>query len=156
PPPPPPGENLLLNNGFEEGAGDDFTNWTKMNGPDLLTATTVAEEIRNGSRALRAVGFGGDAWRTQLGSDAVETEVNANYVASMWIKAQAGSPGVGGTVRFSTAPNALYGPDFTITTEWQKVEWPFTANEAATQLILDLGFVANAVYFIDDVEVVAE
>src|SRR5690606_32591051 len=114
-----------------------------------------AEEIRNGSRALRAVGFGGDAWRTQLGSDAFETEVNVEYIASMWIKAQAGSPGVGGTVRFSTAPNALYGPDFTITTEWQKVEWTFTSNETATQLLFDLGFVEDAVYFIDDVSVLA-
>tara|TARA_R110000868_G_scaffold145181_3_gene365211 strand:- start:20062 stop:22017 length:1956 start_codon:yes stop_codon:yes gene_type:complete len=158
-PPPPPNENILLNSGLEEGAGDDFTDWGKWNAPDLLTATTVAEEVHGGNRALKAIGFGGDAWRTQFAGDpAATTENGVNYVASVWIKAEAGSPGEGGTVRFSTAATAgaQYGPDFTISADWQEFTWTFTANDVATNLVLDVGFVQDAVYFIDDITLTEE
>lgn len=143
---------ILLNGGFEEGEGDDFTNWNKFNGADLLTATTNADEVRSGSRALRAVGAGGDAWRTQLASDAAPTEEGVEYTASLWIKAAPG-PGNGGVIRMSTAGNgdAQYQGDVTVGTEWQKVEWLFTANGTETQLVLDLGATQDAVYFVDDV-----
>jgi len=147
---------ILLNGGFEEGDGDEFTNWSKFNGADLLTATTVADEVRNGDRALRAVGFGSDPWRTQIASDAVPTEDGVEYAVSFWIKAAVG-PGDGGIVRMSTAGNgdAQYQADVSVTTEWQKVEWLLTANSTQTQIVLDLGATENAVYFIDDVSVLA-
>jgi len=148
---------ILLNGGFEEGDGDDFSNWSKFNGADLLTATMEADEVRSGDRALRAVGFGGDAWRTQLGSDVMPTEDGVEYEVSLWIKAEAGTPGDGGVIRMSTAGNgdAQYQPDVTVTTEWQKVVWMLTANGTQTQIVLDLGFNENAVYFVDDVSVLA-
>ena len=147
---------ILLNGGFEEGDGDEFTNWSKFNGADLLTATTSSDEVRSGDRALRAVGFGGDAWRTQLASDAVATEDGVEYTASLWIKAAPG-PGNGGSIRMSTTGNgdAQYQGDVTVTTEWQKVEWIFTANSTQTGIVLDLGFTLDAVYFIDDVSLLA-
>ncbi|WP_108423617.1 carbohydrate binding domain-containing protein [Flagellimonas amoyensis] len=147
---------ILLNGGFEEGAGDDFTNWSKFNGADLLTATTASDEVRNGDRALRAVGFGSDAWRTQLASDAVPTEDGVEYTASLWIKAAPG-PGNGGSIRMSTTGNgeAQYQGNVTVTTEWQKVEWIFTANGTQTGIVLDLGATLDAVYFIDDVSLLA-
>lgn len=143
---------LLLNGGFEEGDGDDFTNWNKANGADLLTATTVADEVRSGSRALRAVGFGQDAWRTQLASDAMATEDGVEYTASLWIKAAPG-PGNGGVIRMSTNGNGdpQYQGNVTVTTEWQKIEWLVTANSTQTGIVLDLGATENAVYFVDDV-----
>ncbi|WP_051947221.1 carbohydrate binding domain-containing protein [Muricauda sp. MAR_2010_75] len=147
---------ILLNGGFEEGDGDDFTNWSKFNGADLLTATTEADEVRSGERALRAVGFGGDAWRTQLASDAVATVDGVEYTASLWIKAAVG-PGNGGVIRMSTTGNgdAQYQGDVTVTTEWQKVEWIFTANSTQTGIVLDLGATLDAVYFVDDVSLLA-
>ncbi|MCX2680243.1 carbohydrate binding domain-containing protein [Galbibacter sp. EGI 63066] len=147
---------ILLNGGFEEGDGDEFTNWSKFNGADLLTATTEADEVRSGDRALRAVGFGGDAWRTQLASDAVPTEDGVDYTASLWIKAAPG-PGNGGVIRMSTTGNgdAQYQGDVTVTTEWQKVEWIFTANSTQTGIVLDLGATLDAVYFVDDVSLLA-
>ena len=148
---------ILLNGGFEEGDGDDFTNWSKNNGADLLTATTNPDEVRTGERALRAVGFGGDAWRTQLASDAMATEDGTEYTVSLWIKAAAG-PGNGGVIRMSTNAglgDEQYQGDVTVTNEWQRVEWLLTANTAQTTLVLDLGFTENAVYFIDDVSVLA-
>src|SRR5690606_17486536 len=84
------GENLLANGELEEGSGDDFTNWNKFNGPDLLTATTNADQAYAG-RSLRAVGFGGDAWRTQFASDAAATVIGDEYTLYMWIRAQAGT-----------------------------------------------------------------
>jgi hypothetical protein len=147
---------ILLNGGFEEGDGDDFTNWSKFNGADLLTSTTEPDEVRSGDRALRAVGFGGDAWRTQIASDAVPTEDGVEYAVSLWIKAAPG-PGNGGVIRMSTAGNGdpQYQADVTVTTEWQKVEWFLTANSTQTQIVLDLGFTQDAVYFVDDVSVLA-
>ena len=148
------GDNLIANGEFEEGAGDDFTNWSKFNGADLLTATTAADEAYTG-RSLRAVGIGGDAWRTQLASDATATQVGTEYTLFMWIKAEAGSPGVGGNIRFSTTPEAQYSGNYDITAEWQQVEWVFEANTDATQIALDLGVIENAVYFIDNVTLIA-
>lgn len=146
---------LIMNGGFEEGGGDDFTNWAKNNGADLLTATTNAEEVHGGSRALRAVGFGQDHWRTQFASGPMETIVGREYTASFWIKAGAGTPGEGGIVRMSTNGNgdAQYQGDNVVNsaTEWQKIEWTFTANATETGLVLDLGKTLDAVYFLDDV-----
>ena len=147
-------ENLLLNGGFELGDGDDFTNWSKYNGADLMTATTTAGEAYF-ERSLRAVGFGGDAWRTQLASDPVAMEVGVEYTLSMWVKAQQGTPGDGGNIRFSTSPDALYSANYTITTEWQQIEWIITANTNPARIVLDLGVIEGAVYFIDNVTLVA-
>ena len=146
-------DNLLLNGGLEVGDGDEFVNWSKFNGADLMTATTEAEEAFFG-RSLRAVGFGGDAWRTQLASDATALEVDADYTLSMLIKAQQGTPGNGGNIRFSTTPDALYSANYEITTEWQQIEWTFTANTTPASVVLDLGVTENAVYFIDNITLV--
>lgn len=147
--------NVLLNGGFEDGDGDEFTNWNKFNGGELMTATTDDGEVRSGSRALRAVGAGEQPYFTQLASDEMTTISGVEYTASMWIRAEAGSPGVGGTVRFSTAAGAgaQYGGDFTVSEEWQEVVFTFTANDVLTRIVLDLGATEDAVYFIDDVSV---
>ena len=146
-------DNMLLNGGLESGDGDEFSNWGKWNGGDGLTATTADGEAYF-ERSLRAVGVGGDAWRTQFVSDPVATEVGVEYTLSIWIKAGPG-PGNGGNIRFSTNPDALYSGNYDITTEWQQIEWVFTANTVQTRAVLDLGAVENAVYFIDNITLVA-
>ncbi|WP_228851419.1 carbohydrate binding domain-containing protein [Aegicerativicinus sediminis] len=147
------GDNLLLNGGLESGDGDNFNNWGKWNGGDGMTATTSTGEAYFG-RSLKAVGAGGDAWRTQFVSDPVPTVVGAEYSLSIWIKAQAGSPGVGGNIRFSTNPDAMYSGNYDITGEWQQIEWLFTANAEQTRAVLDLGVIANAVYFVDNITLI--
>ncbi len=149
---------LLSNGGFEEGEGDEFTGWEKYNGAELLTATTADEAVRSGSRALRAEGAGADAWRTQMASAELPTEVGTEYHVTMWVKGEAGTPGVGGSVRISTQSpggDAMYGPDMTVTQEWQAYEWTFTANDEATRVVLDLGATEGAIYHIDDISVAA-
>lgn len=147
------GQNLLLNGGLELGSGDDFTNWGKWNGGDGMTATTEAGDAYVG-RSLRAVGAGGDAWRTQFVSDEVPTQVGAEYKLFMLIKGDQGTPGVGGNVRFSTNPNALYSGNYDITADWQQIEWTFTANSEMTRAVLDLGVIADAVYFVDNITLI--
>lgn len=158
-PPAEPAQDIAVNGGLEEGDGDDFTGWNKYNGADLLTATTNEEEVRSGDRALRAVGAGADAWRTQFASDELPTEVGEDYTVTMWVKAEAGTPGVGGSVRISTQSptgDAMYGPDMTVSDDWEQYEWTFTANDVATNIVLDLGATEDAVYFIDDIRVMEE
>ncbi|MUP44956.1 hypothetical protein E0K83_04260 [Gramella sp. BOM4] len=147
--------DILLNGGFEEGDGDDFTNWSKLNGADLLTATTNTDEVRSGSRALVAEAAGGNPWNTQIASDPVPTQDGVEYTASLWIKAGNGV-GNGGIIRMSTNGNgeAQYQGNVTVTNEWQKVEWQLTANSSETGIVLDLGTTEGAVYFIDDVSLI--
>ena len=142
--------NLVLNGGLEEGDGDDFTNWGKWNGADRMTAET--SDVRGGARALRVVNSAaGNPWEAQFVSDEMPTEIGVEYTASMWIKGDAD----GGVVRFSTnETTAQYGPDATVTTDWQQVSWTFTATADNTRLVLDMGQSA-ATYIIDDILLVA-
>lgn len=142
---------LIGNGGFETGFGDNFTNWTKQNGAAFLTATTT--ETRSGGRALRAEVTGtqpnaGEPYSVQLINDAATTVVGAQYTFSIWAKATT----AGSTIRFSTQPSPLYGPDTPVPTTWTKLSWTFTANTTRTQLILDLGKNAN-VYYLDDADI---
>ncbi|MGB7392888.1 MAG: carbohydrate binding domain-containing protein, partial [Pricia sp.] len=144
-------ENFILNGGFEDGDGDEFTNWGKFNGADRMTQET--EDVFEGSRALRVENpEGGDQFLTQLVSDGVPTENGAMYTASLWIK---GGPG---TIRFSTnasdGSTAQYGGDTEVTEDWSQIVFTFTANTDETQIVLDMGASA-ATYIVDDVQLIS-
>ncbi|MBB4078848.1 GH35 family endo-1,4-beta-xylanase [Lewinella aquimaris] len=143
-------QNLISNPGFEVGTGDDFTNWSKLNGADYLLATEEAGEVRSGDRALyvSSPGFPGEQWRVQLISDPVPTTVGNSYTFTIWGKAAE----AGANIRFSTQPNALYGPDTAVPADvWTQLSWTFTANETMTRIALDLGQTA-VTFFLDDAE----
>lgn len=142
---------LIGNGGFETGFGNNFTNWTKQNGASFLTATTT--DTHSGGRALRAEVTGsqpnaGQAYSVQLINDAATTVVGTQYTFSIWAKATT----AGSTIRFSTQPNSLYGPDTPVPTTWTKLSWTFTANETQTRLVLDLGKNTN-IYYLDDADI---
>ena len=142
-------QNLIPHPGFELGAGDVFTNWEKRNGAQYLTATTTSSEVHGGTRALKSAGpgFAGQQYQVQLLSDLIPTTIGTSYTFKIWAKAAT----TGGTIRFSTQPNALYGPNTAVPTTWTQLSWTFTANEAQTRLALDLGE-SNVVYYLDDME----
>ncbi len=144
-------ENLALNGSLEAGSGDDFDNWGKWNGGDRMTSETTA--VFEGARALKVINpEDGDPWSAQFVSDEITMEVDALYTISMWIKGDSD----GGSIRFSTNEGtAQYGPNYTVTTEWQKVTWQITATGAATRIVLDLGASA-ATYYIDDIWVLKD
>lgn len=145
---------LMANGGFEDGAGDNFTNWGKWNGGALMTATTNASEIHGGARALKVAVTGaqsnaGQPWSVQMVSDPITTTIGTTYTFSVWMKANA----AGGNIRFSTNPNAKYSADYNIGADWTQVSWTFEANEAATRIVLDLGK-TNFTFFVDDAKLV--
>jgi hypothetical protein len=143
----PTGSSLILNGGFEDGDGNEFTNWSKYNGGDYIVEET--SDVLTGSRAVKVSNSeAGDAWSVQFVSDAIETEVGVEYVVSLWAK---GDPAV---IRYSTKPDASaqYAPDYTITTDWEQYTWTFTATETATNISLDMGASAGT-FIIDDVKV---
>jgi hypothetical protein len=149
---------LLANGGFETGAGDDFTNWTKQNGGALMTATTESDEVVSGNRALKVTvdgSQGGDQqWRIQMISDAVTTEMDADYL--IMVRAKAADEG--GTIRFSTnasiGSGQQYQGDTAVPTDWTVIEWTITANSESTEVVLDLGGPFNTTYFIDDARII--
>lgn len=145
------GQNLILNGELELGDGDNFTNWGKWNGGEGMTATTSENEVYVG-RSLKAIGAGGDAWRTQFVSDPVETIIGVEYTAFMWIKAEA----AGGNMRFSTneSAGAQYSGNYDIGTEWQQVQWAFTATSPETRFVLDLG-ATTTTFFVDNITLIA-
>jgi hypothetical protein len=146
-------QNLLLNGDFEAGTGDNFTNWSKWNGATSMTAESV--EIHGGSRALKAIstGVAGEQWKVELHSDAVATVIGSSYEVSMWVKGAT----AGNVVRFSTSGGTtVYGPDFTVSTAWQKCYLTFTATATSTNINLDLGGNAATVntFYVDDVAMI--
>ncbi len=141
-------QNLVPNPGFEEGTGDTFVNWSKFNGADALVETSVATEVQDGNRALKAIVSGdGNAYDVQLVSDAIPTVIGQSYTFTIYVKGA-----VGGTeIRFSTNPNALYSANYAVSEDWVQLSWTFTANDTATRMVLDLGAQANT-YFLDTME----
>ncbi|WP_100612278.1 endo-1,4-beta-xylanase [Confluentibacter lentus] len=144
-------QNIIPNPSFELGNNDDFNGWSKWNGPASLLATSVASEVNDGSRALKAVvAADGNPWNVQLVSDPVPTIIGESYTFTAYIKGA-----VAGTeIRFSTNPSALYSGNYVVSETWTQVSWTFTANEVNTRIVLDLGANANT-YFIDTMEMLA-
>ncbi len=145
--------NILPNNGFEEGEGDNFTGWAVYNAENgaTITAGTAEGEVYAGVRSLKIVNpqdHEGDQWRVQVASPAVPTTVGTRYSISCWIKSAAAN----GSGRLSTQPTAQYQADFTTSTAWQQITWSITAQDPETRIMFDMGAKANT-YFIDDVKV---
>jgi hypothetical protein len=149
-------QTLIVNGSLEEGAGENFNNWSKFNGAARLLPTVSESETFRGGRALRAVvdpvaNGGPDQWRLQFASDLVnDLEVGASYTLSARIKSAA----TGTTMRFSTQPSALYQGNTTVGTDWTLISWTFTANVTSARMVLDLNGPVNTVYFVDDIRLV--
>ncbi|SDW70296.1 Carbohydrate binding domain-containing protein [Lutibacter oricola] len=144
----PSDDSLVLNGGLEEGEGDEFTNWGKWNGGERMSEETT--DVLGGARALYVNnGADGNEWDAQFVSDAVTTEVGVEYEVSLWAKGDAC------IVRFSTKPDASaqYGPNYTITSDWEQHTWTFTANEPETNISLDMGKSAGS-FIIDNIKLV--
>ena len=150
-------QNLLLNAGFEDGTGDNFTNWSKPNGASSIFQTTTAGEFRSGGRALKVVVTGTQSnapepWSVQMVSDEVPTIIGTSYTFKIWVKALATGTG---PIRFSTNPfpdpTADYSGFYDVTTGFTQLSWTFVAQKSTTKMVLDLGKSVNT-YFIDDTE----
>ncbi|WP_345948673.1 endo-1,4-beta-xylanase [Mucilaginibacter sp. PAMB04274] len=141
--------NVLANGTFEAVNGTDVANWNKFNGGNSFSAGTGANEVRTGSHSLKVVvAASGTAYSVQLASDLFNTTVGTTYTMTFYIKAAS----AGGKMRISTQPTAQYSADYNTTTDWAPYTYTFTAREAQTRVLFDIGYAANT-YFIDDVTV---
>jgi endo-1,4-beta-xylanase len=151
--PDPNAPNIITNGNFEAGTGNTFTNWSVFNSNGATISTgSGAGEVRGGTRSLKIVNpnsFPTEQWKVQVASDLINTTVNKLYKVSFWIKSFAEN----GSGRLSTQPTAQYQNGFSTTTEWTEVTWSFTARDAQTRILFDMGAAANT-YFIDDVTVI--
>ena len=142
--------NLIQNPGFEEGEGDDFTNWNKFNGAEYLVQTTEDENVHEGERALQVNGPGlPEPWQIQLVTDEINFVVGDDYTFTIWAKAET----EGGSIRFSTQPvaTARYSDPYVVPTEWTQLSWTFSANEPIARVAMDLGL-SNVTYYFDEAE----
>lgn len=145
----PAAVNLLANGGFESGSGSSFTNWSAYNGASSFSAGSGASEVNSGSRSLKVTNAASGAQYTvQFASDLFNTKIGTQYIVSFYIKATA----AGGSMRLSTQPTAQYQGDQTIGTTFTQVTWTFTAKDAQTRILFDMGAKADT-YLIDDAAV---
>lgn len=148
----PAATNLILNGDFEAGSGNNLTNWNVYNtNGATFSAGAGASEVHGGTRSLKVVNPNsnpGNQWRVQIASDPVTTAIGTQYVVSFWIRSLAG----GYIMRTSTQPTASYQGNQTISNSWTQITWTFTAQDAQTRILFDMGETAGTL-FIDDVKV---
>ncbi|MDO6718672.1 carbohydrate binding domain-containing protein [Psychrosphaera sp. 1_MG-2023] len=145
-------DTVLLNGDLELGTDNDFDNWGKWNNGDGIVQELT--EVHSGARSAKVTN-GSDfnaEYQSQLVSDETTLVVGTTYSASVWIKGT-----VDGEVRFSTNETTpQYGATAMVTADWSQVVWEFTATEEVTRLVFDLGKTPDAVYYVDDFELVAK
>ncbi|TRZ42496.1 carbohydrate binding domain-containing protein [Robertkochia solimangrovi] len=146
------GDNLLPNGELEDGAGDDFTSWEKLNGGDGMTAVTGDAAYYN--RSIRVVGAASDAWRTQFASQHLPLVPGTTYTLMLWAKGEQD----GAIMRTSVSQypeDYFYGDDTELSTEWAQYSWTFTAQELpnGSRIVLDMGH-TNVPFVIDNITLV--
>ena len=97
--------DYLANSQLNEGSGNDFTGWQKLNGGDFMTELTGGDAYGGSGRSLRVEPAGGNPWDRQLASDPVVLELGATYTVIFWAKAE--GPGAG--MRISVSQYNSYG-----------------------------------------------
>ncbi|WP_069658943.1 endo-1,4-beta-xylanase [Arcticibacter eurypsychrophilus] len=141
--------NVLANGGFEAGSGSLFTNWSSYNGGTSFSAGSGASEVRTGSRSLKViVAADGQAYSVQLASDLFATTIGTSYTMTFYIKAAT----AGGKMRISTGTTAQYSADYTTTTGFAPYTFTFSAKDAQSRVLIDIGSIANT-YYVDDITV---
>jgi GH35 family endo-1,4-beta-xylanase len=144
---------LIKNVGFD--MGDGFTDWSKFNGAADMSITTVADEIKSGTNALKAVipATADAEYKVQLVSSEATTVSGVNYKFTIYSKRAPSSTSATSTIRFSTeGASAQYSQNFVPGSDWTLHSWTFRANTAITRIALDLGGsgAGVATYFLDD------
>jgi hypothetical protein len=147
------GENLIANSDLEQGSGNDFDNFVKLNGADGMTAVTG--DAAFAGRSMRIVGAAGNPWDTQLATDPIPLIDGVEYTIMLWARAE--EEGAIMRVSVSQFPqDYFYGDDISLTTEWEQYSWTFTGQELpeGSRIVLDMG-TTNVPFVIDNITLVA-
>lgn len=153
----PAAVELLQNPGFESGGGA-LGNWNTYNAQNGSTVapTTVASEVRSGTRAMKVdakVGEATNQWKVQVASDLFNTVSGQQYAVTYYVKAASGTGSIRLSTQTSGGGSAQYQGDQSIPSSgFTLITWTFTANSPQTRLVFDMGAAVN-IYFIDDVSV---
>ncbi|NJB72243.1 hypothetical protein GGR42_002734 [Saonia flava] len=149
-------ESVLTNGEMQDGSGDDFPGWEKLNGGDRMTAV-VGEDAYGGGRSMRVDPASGNPWDNQFASDPVQLEFGAEYTLVLWAKAI----DEGAFFRFSisqfdgSGADYFYGEDKVLEDFWQPYSWTFTVTNDLPEhrAVLDMGASTGA-FMIDHIGLV--
>ncbi len=150
-PPAGGGTNLLSNGDFETWSGGVPAGWSVYNQTNGSFAQgSGAANVQSGSSSLMVtVTAAGQAYNTQLVSNAFTTVSGHNYTVTFYVMATAG----GGLWQLE----APYGVNYTGTkaapTTWTPEVYSFTASSASAMIAFDMG-TNPGTYYIDNVTVV--
>lgn len=137
--------NLLANGSFNS----DISTWSKWNGPDDCN-TWNDNEGKKAKGCLQIVNTfdePSNQWKLQIHSDfTTPIAAGSQVYVSYYAKTLNGT----GSIRCSTSGSAHYQGDQPVTSDWQRIEWEFTAASDVEGLNFDMAAIANT-YLIDDV-----
>ena len=126
------GENLLQNSSFEDDEpildDPDWEQWCTWN-PDEGAGSSVTvddTEFIDGSRSLRVDPKGPENWHFIVVNISFLADMDKNYTASFWAKAEESRPLTVQMKATDNSVNAWGATDFELTTEW--AEYHYTSN----------------------------
>ena len=141
-----PGKNVIFSDSFDSNI-DNWGAWNEDNGSVSWDSTTGHDSngcmkvVNNESRPS-------DQWKIQRHASFSKISSGTTFFVTFYIKCESGT----GSIRCSTTGKAQYQGDQNVTTEWQPIVWPVTAEGDIDGLCLDMAHTKNT-YYIDDVEV---
>lgn len=133
--------NLLQNGDFE----NNLANWWTQAADGGVATFSIETSAYFGAKALKAevVTPGANAWSVQAVNDPWPSVAGKEYTLSFYARSAAA-----GSVFRVVLQNTTYASrNFTLTENWQKYEWTFTAAESALQL--KFHFPSAGVFYID-------
>ena len=143
-----PGKNVLFSDSFDEnlnkwGSLNTDNGSVEWNDSEGHSATGCMKVVNNSDRNK-------EQWKIQRRASFSSTiSQGTTFYISFYIKCESGT----GSIRCSTTGNDLqYQGDQDISTAWQHIFWPVTAEGNIDGFCLDMAHTANT-YYIDDVEV---
>jgi hypothetical protein len=148
--------NILPTGSFEGITSVTDAGWALWNGNaalmELLTSTNTIDATSTQMLKIVAPTTSQNAWDLQLVTPLIPIVVGYEYSIEFEI-----SSNVAGQGRVSTGNNQLssqYLPDFSTSTTWKTVTYgPFTAVGTELRLAFDLGYIADVIYYLDNVKV---
>ncbi len=141
--------NFLGNPGFEKGA----KYWEKRFGSSVAAEYSLrTTEFHDGEYSLcvNAKTLGDNPWDIQISQGNLLLEANKRYEGSFWAKAEGNECKVNAAIIDVDDFTLYYLNTFTLTNNWQQVQFEFTASADATAAFnIDLGLQTGTYYFDD-------
>ncbi len=143
-------DNLAINPSFEEDEiilnDSAYVHWWTWGWEDGLTSTVEIDETEfiDGTRSLKVNPIGSTNWWFIVANSPMPVEVDTNYTASFWVKAEEPRP-LG--ARFKATDNSIdWGyTDFEVTTEW--AEYTMTSEAINAELKFEIFCAGSEVPF---------